>query len=153
MAPKWFDHWTTWAGHQTPVNTMISDCVRCRQPRHVGSKTLLHQNPPVFNLGCQLMQIVLYYFGVGIIFADLLYFSMCMCIQYFAVSLLYIATNAFYNTSGNAVGLVGWRLTSLFSTNTDIKDESGNTNTFANTYVKINCHHITFKPRLHDTTC
>jgi len=27
---------------------------------HAGSKTLLEQNPPVLNYGCQLMQVVLY---------------------------------------------------------------------------------------------
>ena len=32
----------------------------CYQQEHVGSTTLLQQNPPVLNLRCQLTQVVLY---------------------------------------------------------------------------------------------
>jgi len=32
----------------------------CYQQEHAGSKTLLQQNPPVINFGCQLIQMVLY---------------------------------------------------------------------------------------------
>jgi len=35
-------------------------CASCRQQGHVGSRTLLQQNPPVLNWGCRLSQADLY---------------------------------------------------------------------------------------------
>lgn len=46
-----------------PLRTLISlycECASCHQQEHVGSKTLLQQNPPDRNLACQLMQVVLH---------------------------------------------------------------------------------------------
>jgi len=37
-----------------------SECASCHQQVHAGSKTLLQQNPSVFDCGCRLTQIVLY---------------------------------------------------------------------------------------------
>ena len=38
----------------------LSDYADCCQQGHVGSKTLLQQNPPVLNWGCQLREVDLF---------------------------------------------------------------------------------------------
>jgi len=46
---------------RTPASSPKSECASCCQQKHVGSKTLHQQNPPVLNWRCQLMQVDLYY--------------------------------------------------------------------------------------------
>ena len=45
---------------RTLASSPQSKCGSCRQQGHVGSKTVLEQNPPVLNWKCHLMQVILY---------------------------------------------------------------------------------------------
>jgi len=45
---------------RTLASSPLSECINCRQQLHASSKTLLQQNSPVLNWGCQLTQVLLY---------------------------------------------------------------------------------------------